>query len=143
MIIGLIFFLLSTVALTFVTIKILLAIESKNWPSTDGEIIESFIFTGTEHDFRKVYKPKITYKYHVNGTEYVSENLDFLGKWLRSKKKAQSVTELYSVEKKVTVYYQESNPKVAVLEPKLKYEQILCLIACFALLVPSLIVMLK
>ena len=138
---GLIFFALSSVALTFVLIKVFLAIEAKNWPSADGIILDSFIFKGENHG--RIYKPKITYKYHVNGKDFVSENLDFSGKWYKSKKKVDLLIEQYPPGKKILVYYKEGDPKVAVLEPKLKFEQILCLIGCLVLLVPSFIVILR
>lgn len=93
---------------------------SAEWPTEKGiinvsEVIkhESTTGTGTKKRRTVTYNAKIHYKYSVKGKSYTSTNVTFG----QSTKGAGEIVNHYPIGKKVNVFYNPEDPKVAVLEP--------------------------
>src|SRR5439155_23288043 len=65
---------------------------------------------------RPTYGARIVYDYQVETHVYSSERISF-SDFAHTKDYAQSFINKYPKGKEVTVYYQPSNPSLAVLEP--------------------------
>ena len=93
---------------------------SVKWPTAKGiitvsKVVKSESTTGTGTNKRRTvsYHAKIHFKYSVNGKSYTSNNVTFG----QSTKAAGKIVNHYPTGKKVSVFYNPENPKVAVLEP--------------------------
>ena len=101
------------VALFFRLLHLIRAIQSRNWASIEGKIIESSI--------RRVklrspkYLPKIVYEYSIEGISYISNQLSF-SEYMRFYRSCQGVIDRYPAGKSVTVYYDPKNPKNSVIQ---------------------------
>ena len=101
------------VALFFRLFYLIRAIQSSNWASIEGKIIESSI--------RRVklrspkYLPKIIYEYSVEGISYTSNRLSF-SEYMRFHRSCQRVIDRYPTGKSITVYYDPKNPKNSVIQ---------------------------
>lgn len=87
------------------------ALETKHWPSVEGTIITSEMSGGTK------VAPIVRYLYYVDDQEYSFDQVNPLKLGRGQKKYAQRVLDKYPMDAKVTVYYNPSDPKSAVLEP--------------------------
>jgi len=96
------------------------AYESRSWPNTQGTVIASYIDKRSHRDSnnhtRIVYTPKIRYQYQVEGKHYTCKRIAFGGESGGKRSKAKKVVDKYPSGKKVTVYYNPQDPKVAVLK---------------------------
>ena len=93
---------------------------SAEWPAAKGIITvsevtkhESTTGTGTNKRRTVTYHAKIHYKYSANGKSYTSNNVTFG----QSTEGAGEIVNRYPIGKKVKVFYNPQDPKVAVLEP--------------------------
>lgn len=92
------------------------AIESINWPYTQGVIIESHVWEHEDDDSSaKSYDPMIKYSYTVNGKTYTNDlvNYDYVN---RGKEWAENVIADYPEGQQVTVSYKPDKPEFSVLE---------------------------
>jgi len=93
---------------------------SAEWPTEKGiitvsEVIKHESTTGTGTNKRRTvtYNAKIHFKYSVKGKRYTSNNVTFG----QSTKGAGEIVNRYPIGKKVKVFYNPQDLKVAVLEP--------------------------
>ena len=96
------------------------AYESRTWPDTQGTVISSYIdkrsHRDSNHHTSTIYTPKIRYQYQVEGKHYTCNRIEFGGESGGKRSKAKKVVDKYPSGKKVTVYYNPQDPKVAVLK---------------------------
>lgn len=102
-----------------------------HWPTTNGTVIERKIeihkslkaFQADKHE------PKVTYKYKVDGKEFVSSRIKFGGV---ASDQAEATLEKYKLPK-VTVHYDPKNPTEACLDESANYSAMGCsvLVALF------------
>lgn len=100
---------------------------SENWNQTTGTVIKSELDrseVGTENTVQ--YKPTVEYEYEVEHKLYRSKRLYFGSTISSSFKKRKSVRliQKYAAGTEVRVYYNQSNPKEAVLESGIHSEVI-------------------
>jgi len=138
-----------TVATFFGVREVLEANASKDWPTTQGKIIESSVEYETRprkpgetgSSKKKDYRAKISYRYWVDDVALTGSRIAYVKKMsfqlkadglLDTKKsdtrsiersiarvRAQGIVDRYPKGKSVSVYYKPDNPKVCVLEPGL------------------------
>jgi len=85
--------------------------NSPYWPRTDGEIITSEEKYTSDSRGRGHYYSEIIFEYVVDGITYTSNKVDF------SDFKSTRFVKEYPRGRRVTVYYNPSNPNIAVLKP--------------------------
>ncbi|QDV15521.1 hypothetical protein Pan153_01350 [Gimesia panareensis] len=92
---------------------------SKEWPTTDGVVLESKIESHhSSNSSSSTYSPKVIYRYEVEGQEFKGDTVWFGNDVSTSDRSMSSKTvKKYPVQKNVTVYYDPAEPAVAVLEP--------------------------
>lgn len=79
----------------------------QSWPQTPGEI-KSFAISKT---YVGDYFPNISYRFEVDGKEYVSEVIRRGGRLsFRSKRKVREMESAYAAGAPVTVYYNPESP---------------------------------
>ncbi|MDP3792723.1 MAG: DUF3592 domain-containing protein [bacterium] len=94
------------------------AMESKNWPSTDGRITISDVSKNYDSEDDSVtYGAKVTYNYTVNGMIYMGGTVAFGDYSSSDPSHAGGIVSRYPVGKSVKVYYDPSDPKTSALEP--------------------------
>jgi len=138
-----------TVATFFGVREVLEANASKDWPTTQGKILESSVEYETRprksgetgSSKKKDYRAKISYRYWVDDVALTGSRIAYVKKMsfqlkadglLDTKKsdtrsiersiarvRAQGIVDRYPKGKSVSVYYKPDNPKVCVLEPGL------------------------
>jgi len=117
-------------------VKILLsAYESQNWPQTSGTVIH----TEVKQDRKGRTYALVEYAYPVNGQEYQSSRVSFMG-LDDGAPSPQEVVALYAAQKGVTVFFDPNNPGESVLRPGLHSYFPLGLLAVGLLVVASAIV---
>jgi hypothetical protein len=97
--------------------KLLWAIKSSAWPSVDAEVTNSDI---VYHPTWKTghYETKVQYRYSLNGVQYESDRIDFIGICkLTTKRLAERRLEAYAIGKHVPIRIHPDNPAISVLEP--------------------------
>lgn len=108
----------------FIFVSIPKAINSKNFPVTEGKITSGdvgasrFNGVGVEAEDRaKSYSAYITYKYVVNGKSFTS----YKRRWHEAQTTFhpyhKRIADRYPRGKTVNVYYNPNKPQVSVLEP--------------------------
>lgn len=104
---------------------------SVEWPTAEGEIIESYV--NEEYDEGRVYRPKVRYRFEVNDQEYTSDLITFKAYWL-VRKTAEKMVDRYPVGSRVQVHYNPRRPKQAVLEAGASLPPAVALIVVIAML---------
>ena len=113
---------LTLIFITFLS-GIFRAIQSKRWPVTPGEIIESTIKKQSEIDGRPevykryTYRPVVRYRYSVAGESLEGNQVRSGVVSSSSEADAQRIIAQYSLRKKVSVFHHPGRPQLAVLEP--------------------------
>ena len=110
----------------YVLAQLLLSIrkvrEIETWQGTTGKIVESEVCGGWARvgtgRSTWIEKPKIAYRYVVNGREYIGHDIAPTEIDTSSKLDAVKKIEPYPVGKEVTVYYDPSTPQDSVLQKK-------------------------
>ena len=88
----------------------------KSWPTTQGIILTAKTETDTLYTDQK--HVRLTYKYHVDGKQYMGKNIKADEGLPHKPEKAEELLRTtYRVSQPVTVYYKSKNPAVSVLEP--------------------------
>lgn len=138
-----------TVATFFGVREVLEANASKDWPTTQGKIIESSVEYETRRrkpgesglSKKKDYRAKISYEYQVDEVTLTGTRIAYVKKMRIQLKgdgsfgikksdtrsiersvarvRAEGLVDRYPKGKSVSVYYKPENPKVCVLEPGL------------------------
>lgn len=96
---------------------------AQRWHVTEGVVIESKVIGG----FDAVAKPRVSYRYEVDGKSYTSDRISFL--LFGDDSHAEQVVAAYPQNRIVTVYYDPTNPAESVLEPRSSTVAILTLVA--------------
>lgn len=96
------------------------AVESRRWPNVQGLVVASQVEDKTDSEGGRLYRPRVSYRYSVNGQDFVGEracfgDADYVG-WALF---ARDIVARYRVRSPVTVHYDPSDPADAVLEPGL------------------------
>jgi len=107
----------------YASVKILiLAYRSKEWPTCEGKIIESFVDEKTDAD-GTTYRARVKYQYNVNGGTFSCDNISFEALSRLDQETATSYTEQFSIDDKVIVYYNPLDKYEAVLIPGISKQQ--------------------
>jgi len=94
------------------------AMESKNWPSTDGQITISNMSKNYDSDDGSVtYGAQVAYNYTVNSLSYTGSTVTFGDYGSSDPSHAGGIVSRYPVGKSVKVYYDSGDPKTSALEP--------------------------
>lgn len=96
--------------------------SSANWLKVRGEISGSGVEVRSGGG-DETSRPRVTYRYELNGTKYLGNKL-FFGDWLHTpfRKLSERAISKYSPGMRVTIFVNESNPKQSVLEPGVRLE---------------------
>jgi hypothetical protein len=96
--------------------------ESQGWPTTLGQVLHNSVAesVATSDDDVTTYHPEITYSYKVNGQDYEGNRIMIGAVPSGTQKSARDVTVRYPPGASVTVYYNPTNPREAILERKSK-----------------------
>ena len=125
--------------------NVVLGINSKSWPTTDGTITSACIDSqpgspgcGEFPGEAESHQAKIKYQYQVNGVFYESKRLRFGFNDFDiffSLRAAQGQISEYFGGKTIKVYYHPQKPQVATLQPGLKLASVLfCLLGSIILM---------
>jgi hypothetical protein len=103
--------------------------RSDNYLKAEGRIISSKISTGGVWGG---WRFEIRYEYKIGSQTFTSDRVHFGYQSLREKSYAQAYIDKYFIGKKVTVFYDPSDPNKSVLEPQVKWHGFLyfLLLAC-------------
>jgi hypothetical protein len=91
-------------------------LQSLNWPSCQGTIIQSEIGQSRGPHGRTSFNPHVKYAYSVGGREYVSGRIGFHGLGGTTEAASKSTCLSYPLGAKVKVFYDERKPSRATLE---------------------------
>ena len=96
-----------------------------SWPRADGVVTSSKLTThqaryrektGLDY-YRTMYTPAVSYTYSVNGKSFegtgIARAIDGMS---RDQTSAQAIIDRYPAEKRISVFYDPADPKVAYLE---------------------------
>jgi hypothetical protein len=123
---------------------------SKNWPQTEGSVVESEVTKERVERSRSDsgrpryetrYRPRVRYFYTVEGQTYSSERVGFGSESMRDRKVADAIVQQYPAGSLPIVYFSPDDPGSAVLEPGLTLGGILPLLVGSVLAVFSLVFM--
>jgi len=140
-IVGLVVSFLVGLALIYYSVDLSInAIKTKKWTTTIGTIISSEIKSTSMSKGGTGYIPKIYYSYKVGAQVYSSTKIRSIP-YGRSKTTttAERIIKKYPVNSNVTVYYNPNELKDSVLEPGIKFANILVLLLGLALFLPPII----
>ena len=105
---------------------------STDWPTTQGEVIESKLehhrgSSGKKGRRGPTYSVHVVYRYSLDGADLESDRVWFGGDYSTSDRAGmQAVVREYPVGSRVTVYYAPDNPGLAVLKPGAFVSSYLC-----------------
>jgi hypothetical protein len=127
----------------FGTYKYTVASASSSWPTTQSRITASRLDrTGSGSDTK--YRPSVSYRYSVQGTDYTGKRIRAVSSYT-SRGKAESELARYPSGATVTVYYDPADPASSVLVPGVTMGIYLmlavgvaCLVLAIAILVSAL-----
>lgn len=98
--------------------ELIQAVASKKWARTDGVVVVSDLQRSRDSDGGYMYRPEISYRYEVNGNEFVASRPRFGSSvsvnWSGP---AVRITRKYKAGSRVTVFYDPTDPSQSVLEP--------------------------
>ena len=106
--------------------------DAENWPTTQGEVLESKITSHTSsdsggssrsrrRDSNTTYKPWVLYRYSVEGETLENHTVQMMTSY-DSRAEAQEVLDRYPIGSTVSVYYKEEEPSKSLLEPGISAE---------------------
>ena len=87
------------------------AIESKNWPVTNGTITSSEVAGSIK------YNPSINYTFSVDGVDYSSNQISNMNFRTKNISVAQAVVNRYPAGSVAAVHYNSKSPSQSFLEP--------------------------
>jgi hypothetical protein len=94
------------------------AVASLSWPTIDGSILSSEVYEQCCGEYSEGWFAKVSYRYSLAGREYISDKVELVSVGdSNTGYFAHEVIRRYPVGKTVAVYYNPSNPGIAVLEP--------------------------
>jgi len=89
---------------------------SENWPSTQGQIINSTLTESTDED-GTTYYADVTFDYVVDDHRHIGDEVSFGQYGSSDRSHAQATVDRYINKARVVVYYDPARPETAVLEP--------------------------
>ena len=105
--------------------NIVLGAKSKNWPRATAKILSSEVERHRTSKGGTTYGAEIHYEYHVNGIKYANNKLSFGDYQSGSPSRAQRIENKYPEGQQFSVFYDPANPERAVLEPGVRWMQVL------------------
>jgi uncharacterized protein DUF3592 len=93
--------------------------RSQHWPTANGAVSANWlkVLFSTRNN-RRYYRPEITFRYRVGGTDYQSSRISFgFDRSLPYQREAQNILDRYPMGSAVKVYYEPGNPSLGILEP--------------------------
>lgn len=115
--------LVAAVILVQSAVEIASAYRSREWPTTDAEVMVSTVAYVVGHSVRP-YDPQITYTYHVGDGVYVSDRLWFGSSRFLLKSSALELANRYPVGAHLRISYSPDDPHVSVIQPGIQWESI-------------------
>jgi len=104
--------------LAWIGLNFVYAVLSRGWPRTVGTIVVSDLQRSTDSEGGYSYRPEVTYRYSVNGQEFVASRTRFGDRLeLSWSAPAVRVVRRYPVGAVIPVHYDPDDPADAVLEP--------------------------
>lgn len=92
--------------------------QSTAWPTVDGTVSASSMrYHRSSGKGGPYYEPELSYRYVVNGREYVAHQIAFRPLNSSRRSKVSELMAPYQVGAVVTVHYDAQNPGTAVLQP--------------------------
>ncbi|MEM7474935.1 MAG: DUF3592 domain-containing protein [Planctomycetota bacterium] len=91
--------------------------DNSDWPTTSG-VIESMEVVEKKQNRKTVYSPEVRYSFEVEGKQYFSEKISWMEPVYDSQSQARRSAP-YSVGRRVTVYFNASNPSQSLLKPRI------------------------
>lgn len=96
------------------------AMNARNWASTNGMVIKTFISSRADDENPKSaklwYVPNVSYTYFVQGTQFVAQRIYFGAPKTRERSSAEKELAAFPVGGTVTVFYNPEMPASAVLQ---------------------------
>jgi hypothetical protein len=119
---GTIITLAMTVSATFYVLRsvwhVLTALESRSWPTTQGMVRDSALEEDSRSTINRAYRARVSYRFTVDGQEFAGDRAYFGDSVTTSwGGPARKIAERYRAGHAVTVHYDPSRPREAVLEP--------------------------
>jgi hypothetical protein len=102
------------------------AYQASSWPTVPAQVLTSELSLTRDDDGSVTLKPKATYKYSFNGTEYIGERVglvsmsDNFGSF--QKQLAEKIDTYRQTQTPIDCYVNPSNPSNAVLNREVRYE---------------------
>ena len=98
--------------------QVLLARDSRDWPTTPGRVILSALAEEPDDEGGKPqWSPNVQYTYVVNGEQFTGNRLMFGGTLIESRvERVRRVLRRYPFGTPVTVHYDPDDPRKAVVE---------------------------
>jgi hypothetical protein len=107
--------------------------QSEGWPDTEGTILSAR--TRRQGDIHSTqYVVDVRYEYEVEGKVYTSGRRTFGRRYVTGWQSAADVAEEYPPGAKVRVYYHPDNPKRAVLETGIVWDNAVLMVVCLVAL---------
>jgi hypothetical protein len=88
------------------------AFEKRNWPTTQGEIVQTHILG------KRAFRPEISYQYQVNDIKYLGKtdlHISGFGNKRSRRDNSEKIIQEFSVGSNVLVYYDSKNPQISFL----------------------------
>lgn len=133
---GLVMIAIIGIGLTFLGFaKIKLAADSKKWPVTNGTITSSRVAGAIK------YYPSLTYTYMVDSIVYSSNSISNINFNSKNEDTVKEFLKKYPLGSEIKVYYKNSEPSRAFLEPGINNGNIILLaFGIFLIAIPVFLV---
>jgi len=91
--------------------------RTRSWESVEGEVLATAVETRESVEAAHHYEPMVSYRYTVDGQEYLANEIVQFDVSYSARSEAEEVTADYRSGSSVTVYYDPADPASALLEP--------------------------
>ena len=134
---GLVICAIIGLGLTFLgSVKLKKAAETNRWPVTNGTVISSDVGGVMK------YYPFFSYTYSVDSAVYTSDRISSMNFNTKNRSVVEKVLKKYPLGSEIKVYYNNTDPSKALLEPGINSGNILLLgFGIFFLAVPIFLVL--
>ena len=119
---GLVICAIIGLGLTFLgSVKLKKAAETNRWPVTNGTVISSDVGGVMK------YYPFVSYTYTVDSAVYTSDRISNMNFNTKNRSEVEKVIKKYPRGSEIKVYYNKTDPSIALLEPGINTGNILLL----------------
>jgi hypothetical protein len=116
-VVGIVLLAVGTAVVAWSVWELVQAISSSRWLQTEGVILVSDLQRTRDAEGGYSYRPEISYRYQVGGSEFVASRYKFgAGMSLSWSGPAARATQKFPIGSRVTVFYDPADPQEAVLE---------------------------